>query len=99
MLSNFLLPGYFSSNHETIGSSIPIVEVYAAKINKMKNNMPIRWPQGMLPKAIGSVTKIRPGPSPGLRLFAKTIGKIANPASKAIIVSPTHTTIADCLIE
>ena len=53
----------------------------------------------MLPKAIGSVTKIRPGPSQGLRLFAKTIGKIANPASKAIIVSPTHTTIADCLIE
>ena len=46
-----------------------------------KKMIPIKCPQGILPKAIGSVTKIRLGPSPGFKLLAKTIGKIANPSN------------------
>ena len=33
----------------------------------LKNNKPKKAPKGILPKAIGKVTKINPGPAPGVK--------------------------------
>ena len=77
----------FSSTNATTGSSSDMDEVSAAKLSRTKNSAPSTVPPVMLPKAIGSVTKIRPGPELGSRLCANTSGKIAMPAIRAIVVS------------
>ena len=46
---------------------------------------------GIWPNASGRVWKIRPGPAPGSRPLANTIGKIASPANKATAVSMIET--------
>ena len=93
------LPRARSLNQDTMGSSMPIAVVNAAKNSNRKNSEPMYWPPGILPKATGSVMNIRLGPSPGLSPLAKTIGNMARPASTAINVSPRQITSADCCNE
>ena len=83
--------GVFSSSSATTGSSSDIDEVNAAKLSRMKNSAPSTVPPVMLPKAIGSVTKIRPGPALGSRWCENTSGKIAMPAISAMVVSSSTT--------
>ena len=80
-----------SSNNSTVGSSNEIDEVIAAKVISKKNNAPMIVPAPMLPKAIGKLTKIRPGPDAGSRPLLKIIGKMARPAANAITVSKITT--------
>ena len=83
-----------SINQATPGSMSDIEELKAAMLNKIKNNVPKKTPNGIELKAIGRVTKTSPGPSDAVKPFAKTIGKIAIPASKATPVSKAATEIA-----
>ena len=53
----------------------------------------------MWPKAMGKVTKIKPGPVPGAKLLANTMGKMARPASNAIPVSAAMMMMAERVIE
>jgi hypothetical protein len=64
-----------------------IEDVSAATTSSTKKTPPNTAPAGMLPKAIGSVTKTRPGPCPGSSPFANTSGNSATPASTATSVS------------
>ena len=61
------LSGVFSSKSSTVGSNSEMEEVSAAKVSKMKKSTPSKVPPVMLPKAIGRVMKIRPGPDEGSR--------------------------------
>ena len=82
-----------SATRATAGSMIAMEEVIAANARSRKNRKPNKAPAGMLPKAIGNVTNIRPGPSPGARPLANTSGKITSPAIRATSVSaPAMTT-------
>ena len=83
-----------SISHATPGSIRDIEELNAAILNSTKNRVPKNTPRGIELKAIGKVTKTRPGPSDGARPLAKTIGKIAIPANKATPVSSAATDIA-----
>ena len=83
-----------SINQATPGSIKDIDELKAAMLNKTKNRVPKRIPNGIALKAIGKVTKTNPGPSEGANPFAKTIGKIAIPANKATPVSRAATETA-----
>ena len=80
-----------SSKNSTLGSSSDIDDVTAAKVINKKNKVPIIVPPAMLPKAIGRLTKIKPGPDAGSRPLLKMIGKMAKPAAKAITVSKITT--------
>ena len=62
-------------------------EVQAANTSRTKNRAPKRDPPGISPKAMGRVTKMSPGPLPGSSPWAKTMGKMASPASSATRVS------------
>ena len=61
--------------------------------------MPINQPPGILPKADGIVSKIRPVPAATSRPCRKTIGNTTRPASNATIVSALTITTADRGIE
>ena len=73
--------------HATDGSSKLIAEVMAAKVSRIKNKAPNARPPLISAKANGKVRNINPGPSVGVRLLSKTMGKITNPAKRAIKVS------------
>ena len=79
----------FSINLQIETSSIESDDDSAAKNTRTKNIAPINAPPGMLPNAVERVTKISPGPCPGSRPWANTIGKIISPANSATNVSPT----------
>ena len=83
-----------SINHATPGSIKEIDELKAAILNKTKKRVPKNTPKGIELKAIGRVTKTRPGPSEAASPFANTIGKMAIPANKATPVSSAATDIA-----
>ena len=83
--------GVRSSTSSTVGSSSEIADVSAAKVSSRKNIKPRSVPPAILPNATGRLTKIRPGPSLGLMPLAKTMGKMAIPASRAMMVSSTIT--------
>ena len=89
----------FSTNQATAGSTSEMADDQAANTNKMKNKVPNTCPPGMAPKAIGSVWKIKPGPAPGSRSLAKTIGKMASPARSATSVSASAIKIVAWAIE
>ena len=74
-------------SHATAGSIMPNPVVIAARLSITKNRVPSTTPPGMPAKATGRVSKIRPGPLLASRPTAKTIGKIAIPASRATIES------------
>ena len=76
-----------SSKNSIEGSINEIEDVNAAKVINKKNNVPKIAPAVILPKAIGKLTKIKPGPDAGSIPWLKIIGKIAKPAAKAITVS------------
>ena len=69
-------------------------ELSAAILSKMKNKVPKKIPNGIELKAIGKVTKTKPGPSEAAKPLAKTIGNIAIPANNATPVSKAATVIA-----
>ena len=83
-----------SINQATPGSIKDIEELKAAILNKTKNKVPKSIPNGMALKAMGKVTKTKPGPSDGASPFANTMGNIAIPASKATPVSRAATETA-----
>ena len=83
-----------SISQATPGSIKDIEELSAAILNKTKNKVPKRIPNGMALKAMGKVTKTKPGPSEGARPLANTIGKIAMPANHATPVSRAATETA-----
>ena len=65
----------------------------AAINSNTKNIVPHKVPPANCENTEGKTTKIRPGPSAGFAPKAKTVVKIAMPASMAIAVSSamTHT--------
>src|SRR5690554_592609 len=88
--------GVRSSTNSTTGSKREMAEVMAAKVSKTKKATPTNQPPVILPKAKGRVTKIKPGPELKSKPSAKTIGKIAIPAARAITVSIITTVRAVC---
>src|SRR5690606_3026071 len=80
-----------STQNATAGSSMEIAELQAAIATNTKKITPKTWPIITLPKAIGSVTNIRPGPALGSRPAANTIGNSARPAVSATTVSSSAT--------
>ena len=70
-----------------ITSKIETTEVKAAINNNKKNNAPKITPPGICKKTFGKVMKTKPGQAVGSIPNANTAGKMASPASKAIIVS------------
>ena len=78
-----------SINQATPGSIKDIEELSAAILNKTKNKVPKSIPNGMALKAMGKVTKTKPGPSDGASPFANTMGNIAIPANKYCNKNPT----------
>ena len=83
-----------SINQATPGSMRDIDELKAAMLSNIKNKVPKNTPNGIELKAIGRVTKTKPGPSDAVKPFAKTIGNIAIPAKRATPVSSAATDIA-----
>ncbi len=81
----------FSSSvtYVIITSKIEITEVKAAINKSKKKRAPKIFPPGICKKTFGNVMNTRPGPAVGSIPNAKTAGKIATPASRAIIVSAT----------
>ena len=53
---------YFSINQITMGSISEMDDVHAAKINKIKNNVPNSCPPGIAPNATVIVSNSSPGP-------------------------------------
>tara|TARA_B100001113_G_C21027522_1_gene586442 strand:- start:60 stop:557 length:498 start_codon:yes stop_codon:yes gene_type:complete len=100
MVASALLYEYLSIKKLMAGSINEIDEVIAAKKSNMKNNVAMTSPNGIAPKAIGSVLKISPGPAvEGSRLYVKTIGNIIIPARIATNVSEKATTVVTSEIE
>jgi len=77
----------FSTSQAAAGSTREMAEVQAAKTSRMKKRVPNSSPPGIWPKAMGRVMKTSPGPAPGSMPLAKTMGKMARPASKETRVS------------
>ena len=75
------------SNQAMPGSIKEIDELNAAIDTSTKKPVPKNAPPHISEKAIGSVSKSKPGPEPGSKPLANTNGKIAMPATKAIKVS------------
>ena len=68
-------------------SSMDNIVVNEAAASSRKNMAASTEPRGILPKAIGRVTKIRPGPLSGSRPKANTKGNMIRPAINATRVS------------
>ena len=74
-----------------VAGKIEIADVRAAINRRMKNMVPHIVPPVNCAKTVGNTTKINPGPSAGLAPKAKTVVKIATPASMAMAVSKKRT--------
>ena len=86
-----ILFNFNSTNQATLGSKSEIEELSAAMVKRIKKRTPKNDPNGIPLKAIGKVTKTKPGPSAGDKPLEKTIGKIAIPAKSATKVSKKAT--------
>ena len=86
---------FSSIKYAVTTSRIEIAEVNAAINRIKKNSVPHISPPPIWGNIVGSTTKISPAPSLGSAPIAKTIVKIAVPASIAIPVSNRMTHIAE----
>ena len=74
-----------------MASNTAITVVSAAKLMNRKKSEPQSRPNGMLRNTFGSVTNMRPGPSPGFTPYAKHAGITMSPAETATSVSSSPT--------
>ena len=91
----FLDHPFSSTKYAVITSKIDIADVRAAINRIKKNKAPQITPPPICGKIVGNTTKIKPAPALGSAPIAKTIVKIAVPASIAMKVSNRITQIAE----